>query len=116
MFVKCVDADSVEVLIVASELVDVLITTILGTDELLEFLLVGVQSFPVLADLKYRRLNAVVGVALEEAIMESVSELLEVYGLVGRVIVNAIVDFAMAEIVFVGCDLVTLTVKAVDKE
>lgn len=115
MFVICVDADSVEVLIVASELVDVLITTILGVDEFLEFFVAGVQSFPVLADLKYRRRNAVVGVALEEAIMESVSELLEVYGLVGRVIVNAIVDFAMAEIVFVGCDFVTLTVKAVDK-
>jgi hypothetical protein len=77
MFVKCVDADSVEVLMV--ELHEEFITMTLGTEEVL---MTGVEDFPVLAALKYRRRNAVpVGcVTLEEAalIMESVSELLEV--------------------------------------
>lgn len=44
-----------------------------------------VGAFPLLAALKYNRLKAVGGGAFDEAaIMESVSELLEVYGLVGR--------------------------------
>lgn len=75
IFVKCVHADSVDVLIV--ELQEEFITITFGTVEVLVVLCVA--AFPLLAALKYNLLKAVGGGALDEAaIMESVSELLEV--------------------------------------
>jgi hypothetical protein len=77
MLVKCVDADSVEVLMV--ELHEEFITITLGTLEVLTWCVV---VLPLFAALKYSRRRAVpVGcVAFEAAalMMESVSELLEV--------------------------------------
>lgn len=76
IFVKCVHADSVDVLIV--ELHEEFITITFGTVEVFVVALC-VAAFPLLAALKYNLLKAVGGGALDEAaIMESVSELLEV--------------------------------------
>jgi hypothetical protein len=72
-----VDADSVDVLMV--ELHDEFITMTFGTFEVLVQMFCTVVGLPVLALLKHNLRNAVVGGALLlEAIMESVSELLEV--------------------------------------
>lgn len=87
MLVRWVDADSVDVLIVASELYEEFITITFGmVDELFDVCvatLVVLLIFPVFAVLKYNRRRAVPVVGggtllADEAIMESVSELLEV--------------------------------------
>lgn len=99
MLVKWVEADSVEVLMV--ELHDEFMVITLGVAA--EVLLPG-ELFVirlVLAVLKYSRRRAVpVGTFV---MMESVSELLEAYGLVGRAMCIVAIVFAMELMILGGC-------------
>lgn len=80
MLVRCVEADSVDVLMV--ELQEEFITITFGTFvEVVLEAAAAAKLLPDLAALKYKRRKAVPvggGATLLEAIMESVSELLEV--------------------------------------
>jgi hypothetical protein len=79
MLVRCVEADSVDVLMV--ELQEEFITITFGTFVEVFEAAAAAKLLPDLAALKYKRRKAVPvggGATLFEAIMESVSELLEV--------------------------------------